>query len=562
MRTRLVAARVGIVLAFCAAALVLSTAAASAEGAPRAVILVDGSVSMQGFYRAGSLRPVTESLANTLRESGYDVKIVVYRTKSDSGSDDDEIDNEGFEEISDAEEANGQHTFTDKALGKILKSGNAESVWIVTDNVVDTGRGDLDKDVRSFYKRLQSPSIAAFDLFPMKLQFSGRLLRANDSVLDERFNGPRGLITYGLLPAGLGDSAKKRYDDSVRSLEKSAGPAFASHLRVKPLLVPKDVELELVPVNPADVKGSAVALKLIGSRAADGSYHFAFPKPFKTNESIEGVFGLRLKGDTGPVVLDGVKVNVTMPRKFEGGDYASGDWKAVSKPETVTLGGLTPNSTQVLVTVKIPGGIDFKPGVSTSMSKFKSYWNLGVSGETSETLQSDVVVSLVAPGQEAKLDQSFINSWSVSAGDYFDKPTSQAGIPNLKQLFDSAKTTESTAPTTKEGVAAVDLDLQYPALIGALAVLGPLLGLLVAGAGVATYLAWRKSLVAARSLNGDWIVGPVPKASKAAPSEWADPSGLGGSGDPASGRHSRSRLAAMTRGIPLSDEGELQGWLK
>jgi hypothetical protein len=559
-------------LAILALATVAGATASFAAPQPKAVVMVDGSGSMRGFFnnRAGgsSIAGVTSGLVQTLRSQGYDVSVVLYRNDSNGKANDISLNPSSLAELSDTSKATGQLTFTDKALAEDIRKTGADAAWIITDNVADTGSGknSTDHDLEAFYKRLQGPAVAGVDLFPIGLPFSGPIFDRSGNKSLGTYTGTRALEVYGILPAGHDAAATKRYDAAVSALVHKQANLFGNHLRAKPLLTPQDVHLELVQVDPSSVKKGSTILSLTGRKGADGSYQFAFPTSFSPGTPIEGVFGLRLTAaETGPIVMNGVKVKVTMPRKFEGGDYASAEWKAVSKPETVTIGGMSNDPTLVTVDVKIPGGIDFKPRVSTALSKFQSYWKLGMSGVTSETLTSQVVVSLIPPPQQAVLDKGFIKKWGITdATAYFTRidPNAQSKIYDLGALFNNIKTTEPAAPVEEKGVANVDLDLNYPALTGALAVLGPLFGLLALIAGVGLYLGWRKSAVVSRSVNGEWVIAPPARRSASAvtPGQWDEPAGL--SGDVPTGSTSRSRLTLMTKGIELSDEGVRHGWLK
>lgn len=135
----------------------------------------------------------------------------------------------------------GQQTFLVESLEQLTERFEG-LVWLITDNIVETGRGQPDEGVRRFFQHLNdNPRYRSVHLF--KLPF-----------VDEERNQRSDLAIYGILvsqsplPEDLGSRFDRKFRDQLRTAQRGSGqPLFpgSEHLKLKDLAIaPFDLRFE------------------------------------------------------------------------------------------------------------------------------------------------------------------------------------------------------------------------------------------------------------------------------------------------------------------------------
>ena len=531
MKRPVLHATICLLVALC----ICATTSHPAWASDKVLILIDGSGSMKGFFKTGSLSSAHGALVQALESRGATVDTELYVTNKAGRTTFPKVDGAG---LKNQELADGSLTLTRDALVQRRHSG---PVWIITDNVTDSGEPQVGKDLKAFYAYLQGDSTKAVDILPMSLDFDGIVYGAKDKRLGH-YKGQRGLVAYAILPKGGSlDDHRAQVTDAANALGDRVG---AGHIPAKPLEAPAQAKMSIEQALPEEAEAGEAVLTLDSS---GDKPVLRFPEKVEAGDAIKGVFAIGIKSDSGPVVLRGVPITVSIVKEFSKGNFAARGWDAVASPPAVDLGVSDKATDRVVAHISIPQGIRFRSKFKGLTDRARSYVGLGLNPEASGNVSGEVEVVLepTASRKTARLDQSFLQRWSTNdRSAYFGRAwrSEQPKVFRLQELFRNAAA-PVTEKVTQRQLANVVTTLQYP-WWAPLVLIVPLLGFLLLAGAILWYLLRTLGFRLDTELSGTWRV-----EEPTAPKE----SAFGGY-QQSSGQDIRaSRLRLMTRGWELRD---------
>lgn len=469
------------------------SSAAIASPSPRAVVLVDASESMRGYFsfkrpnRRSSIRNVCESLSASLQSSGgRRPEIRLFKTPWKDGGKGVSRSIRSLSVLDDPRVADGDWTYIEQAFNEV--KGKYDEVWIITDNVQSSARADVNADLGRFYDAIHAKDTAALDLYAMRPGFDGPLwMEDGASRLTDRYVGERALIAYGVLRTPALMSEYKTHASAVE--QRLSEDALAAHLRIKPLVGPGQVELTIAEPGEEQVPENS-RLEMIDPTGRSSRYVLESPVLWAEGQDIEGAFAVRFEwSGKQPTVVENLPVSVGMEQEFRRADFVSEAFDADADPSTVTIGAK--QGDEVLATFRVPGGVRFRPTWTSLVRAAKSVWRLGTSDARSGEVTGSVRVTLGATSASVRLQDDFLVEWDTTdKAAYFGRVDRQAQrrVFGLDSLFRRVRPEESQQVTQSQ-VAEVSLRIAYP--VWPTYALAALAGFCLAGAGGGAWLLGR-----------------------------------------------------------------------
>lgn len=329
-------------------------AAGLPDNAPdeHAVVLLDASASMAGFFAKGSICPMVEEVERSLQQTQFTVQDKAFKFES------------GGQDVSDTFSncktivANGQITLIDRAYSAAIQStgsaGRPSTVWVITDNVQDPqSQSQENDDIRQFYSVLEQ-SAEEVHLFIRTPDFSGPIYgKDGRSILNPQYSGRRGLLVYAIL---LNRSAKEQFENAIGRFERHKFPNDPSGIRIKGFS-PLPVATELGKAGDAEhVRMSPVDATII------------FDKVFSEHERIKCSFQMNFRNGPENLIIDQATVT---PRVLEPFQLFVGETKFdVKDPQLratpphlssriVPPGAQGASNQAVQLTIDFPEGVEF-----------------------------------------------------------------------------------------------------------------------------------------------------------------------------------------------------------
>jgi hypothetical protein len=258
----------------------------------------------------------------------------------------------------------GALTYLDKVIDASAKDGLAV-VWIITDNIEDTGSTEAGNTER-FYEKLRGDSVQRVTIFPLRVS-----------------PGKPGLVVYALLldPA-LGESYERGIAD-FRT--KARGVLHTDALRMKPL------ERDTVQVSFYKAP--------VSSRGSEKTYETGVP----IKETVEIRF--KSKFDHLQIIDSAIKVTESRPR-FQEGSLLTPERRSVDvTPNRVRSLG-PGDETEQVYTVTIDLG-------QLSLRKSPAAWWRAAWGKPTEEARLDVQFVIEVPQENFRLRPRFLAEFSA-----------------------------------------------------------------------------------------------------------------------------------------------------
>lgn len=242
------------------AGVLLAGAWSASASAQTAVVLLDGSGSMQGFARTGSLWDLGERLCHEVERRGASCRQLVFTSRTEDGEDFELLTVEDFRAGS---RKWGSRTHLDLAFANADPA--ADILFVVTDNVHSAENKELDEGILDFYRAFRSDEVRRAMLAPTRENFDGlvylpfsssenleelrRNLRNRGQVpgrviqsppeLTFRYRGERALVLYAVARSPASD-------EILRGLEEQPqGNKIFEFVLIKGIT---DKEIQVAPV--------------------------------------------------------------------------------------------------------------------------------------------------------------------------------------------------------------------------------------------------------------------------------------------------------------------------
>ena len=171
-------------------------------------IAVDGSGSMNGFFKAGGLQEYVVDLRQRVSDFA-DCKLVSF------------VDEE-MTTFQTNPKKWGQRTLLDSAFENLSRS-SVEMAVIITDNLQDTDQDRI--NTLAFYEQLNRPAVVELHILPKLLSFDGKIYNAMFNNRNVRYyNGKRGLLIYLI-----------RFSKSADNFRRLLSILGSQTMRIKPI---------------------------------------------------------------------------------------------------------------------------------------------------------------------------------------------------------------------------------------------------------------------------------------------------------------------------------------
>jgi hypothetical protein len=457
---------------------------------------------MAGFFVPGAahrsaMANLAGQIVDVLKAGGYavDARVYVDRGWGRAAS---------AKALSNPGTARGNSTLTYQVIRQSTARGAYDTIWVVTDNVIDTGSDKAsNRDLNGFYKYLRSEAVSSVDLLLMRMQFKGTIYPRSGRSYS--YTKRRALVVYGL---GLSPSTQELRDEAVQGLGRALAnkPYSAKLIRAKPLLEPQQIRFSIVQVpesTPLSPGEQAMRLEVDGA----GGQVLSFPVAVEPGSPLLGAFGVEFEPNSGPVVLGDIPIKAEILKRFDQGDLKAEGWSAEVTPPRVTVGGLDAKTNTVVVHLSIDGGIRLGSEARTLGERVLALLRLGLSDQDSAQLTGAIQIVLQpSAGGTRSLDTAFLGQWSTSS------ERDQTRVYKLDGLFvNVSEPSPQDVPQTKDiGVVA---RFQYPWWSAFILVI-PIIAL----AG----LAWLAAVLARRpvpfrvgsDLDGEWTLQEIQQADE------------------------------------------------
>lgn len=249
-------------------------------------ILVDGSGSMRGFARTGSLQNVLSNFYDAIEECGLSYQSHLFYSDRIG----DRIPGQtSYEKIDDPNLLtislfNGQTTILDRPFAEY--SENSKAVIMITDNV-DESSGSIDS--KNFYERIQNTErMKQLYAIPLLEPFAGNPCVDIAHITDHNdYNGLRGMMAYFVVYnddenktqyMNLGDELKKRKYEVLKFY-----PITTKEFRFGK---PKTSKSEFLYFLETDSKKEQYVLSLNRSEISAGAIESGIETPIKFGFSL------------------------------------------------------------------------------------------------------------------------------------------------------------------------------------------------------------------------------------------------------------------------------------
>ena len=329
--------------------------AAVPTGVPEqhAVVLLDASASMTGFFTKDSICPLVDRMERALQQANFTVHGTGFKFASD-GHD----MSEGFSNCKTVI-ANGQITLIDRAYNAAIQPAHSSAprpstVWVITDNVQDSqGLSEENDAIQHFYGVLEQ-SAEEVHLFIRSPEFSGPLYgRDGKSVLKPLYQRPRGLLIYAIL---LDRSAKEPFENAIAAFENTKTLKDPGGIRVKGFSrIP--VETELGKAGEGErIRMSPTASTIL------------FDKVFSEHQRIKCAFQMNFRYGPDNLVIDQATVDAKVVESFQlfvgGTNFSAKEPQLRATPPLLTRrivprGAAGASNQAVQIIIDFPDGVEF-----------------------------------------------------------------------------------------------------------------------------------------------------------------------------------------------------------
>lgn len=386
-----------------------------------AVVLLDASASMRGFFNKDSICPMVNDIERALEQTQFAVDDRTF--KFDKGG------HELSHSFSSCETvvANGQVTLIDRAYSTAIQpprpSGvRPSTIWVITDNVQDPqGHRQEDDDIRQFYNVLEQ-SAEEVQLFIRTPDFSGPLYgKDGSSTLKALYQGPRGLLIYAIL---IDPSAKPQFETAIDNFENKKATSDPGGVRVKGFQpIPAEMELE-----------KAGDAEHLGRDGRDDA--IVFDKVFSEREKIKCSFQINFRHGPDNLVIDQATVNAKVLEPFQ--LYVGHTRFDVKEPQLhanpprlssriIPRGAKGASSQAVQITMEFPEGVEFP---HSSKYLWSYLWQ-----PRADIYKGKISVGLRAKKANMDLAPDFIDRYNAGDEYFREENPDQSKIYGLQMLF-------------------------------------------------------------------------------------------------------------------------------
>lgn len=373
---------------------------------PAQWILIDKSGSMRGFFTTGQIGQLNDFIAkNTAAKTDSFYFIDDYKKK---------LDETATEEF-------GNNTYLNTTLTNTLSARPQPSIiWLITDNQPSgNGESDSDKDIKDFYSTLRSEAIKRIVFFPLKINFEGKLFTVDDQILEEKYNGKRGLLVYALL---LDEKYKDDFENSVSGFENAANTGLGNSSPVRKILI-KPLESETVSAKLVSIPGEKLKVE---NNKISGS-------DFDENQPIMGKFGIELDSKLGLIKIDEATIDAQKGDFFTN-DFSTPHPKADISPKKIENFIAGQNLPPFVVTLTLePMQVE---------DSFSSIWK-SLSSKRGD-ITGEIFITITIPSSKFSPISGFKEEFSTDKNIFNDaSPEVQERIYNLKGLMEQMISTDT-----------------------------------------------------------------------------------------------------------------------
>jgi hypothetical protein len=344
-------ARGFVVVMLLAAAIMASAQGTRAPSRP-AVVLLDASFSMTGFFTRGSICPIVNDIQRSLEETQFNVHGIAFMHDSQARD-----VSSAFTDCSQVE-PRGQLTLIDHAYSRAIQpqapsNSRPATVWVITDNVQDPHvQSQENGDIVHFYNVLEQ-SAEEVHLFIRTPAFSGPLYGRDGSSPLGHYDGNRGLLIYAIL---LDRSGKESFESAIQKFGARKSPDDPVGTRVKGFS-PIPVETDLVKAGDP-----------VHFRRSPSDAMIVFDKVFSEGDKIKCAFQINFRHGPENLTIDRAKVEVKVIEPFRlyvgNTDFSAKEPELHATPpildkQIVPIGANGASNQAVQVFIEFPSGVQF-----------------------------------------------------------------------------------------------------------------------------------------------------------------------------------------------------------
>ena len=324
----------------------------------RHAVLVDRSGSMRPYYDQGLIQQITNTLMDTLRQSGtvdlyaFSTDLTRLRTPADLVA-----------------LPFGQSTLLDRTISRAIQE-RYRLAWMITDNVEDEPGAIEAGNTEMFYRILRSDPVKRVTIFPL-LQSPGHA----------------GIVVYGFL---LDEAGASVYDQMVTEFQRNLGTATkgTEALRMKPL-----------DRNTVDVK-------FLRGGAASGA---TSEKTYSEGDLVHEELEIRFQSKFDHLEIVDAKIEVPEAKaEFQPGSLLTMDQRQVKiTPQMVTRMGAGDETEQIYVVSVDLGAVRLKRDLR---SLWRAAW-----GKSIEEATIPLSFRILVPQKNFRLRPSFLRQYNASS---------------------------------------------------------------------------------------------------------------------------------------------------
>lgn len=361
--------------------LVLVIAFVFTVGAPAAtanLLLIDGSGSMDGFFRTGSLEKVARLFVGSDLKNA-DVWFFGNGDPVHAG-----------EEFKRPQGLDPSFTRIGDAFAWAMEHKSHGDIWVITDNIYDDGNATTSSRQQSeFYDLIRdSDRVLRLSIFPVSLRFDGRVFGPPNEYGEEQvygtLNGYQGVLIYHftIIPPGVGDeeipmdremASDRKFVKALESLRQNRIIKRYAAIPFKPPLQGEDIEpVWVAPNAKVSEYGVETVLTPIGTNRLSTDGLVKLDK----DRTITGGIALQFQSRFQNVDIERAHIEM-LHTGFTTSDFDCGEFTVRIQPDSLVQLRSQSKADQIYYIMFHIENIDFRRTLQTYMGAWlKPHWSI------------------------------------------------------------------------------------------------------------------------------------------------------------------------------------------